>query len=175
MRTMIGKIGLLALVAFAILAILQPEYMPHAEPPYDKLLHFGLFALAAGFAVISTNDYRIALTIAGLILIAGISIEIIQAILPGRSADMMDAAANALGVISILAPYYFMRREPGATPEENINKQIVEIYREARAAGESQAKGLEKAAETYRLARPQLEEHEIRLQVVKIIEDQTAH
>lgn len=174
MRTTIGRFGLLALVAFAILAIAQPQYMPKADAPYDKLLHFALFALAAVFAVLSTKDHRVAFSLAGAILAAGIAIEIIQALIPGRSADIMDAAANALGVIAVLAPYYFTRRDAGETPEETIRKQVIEIYRQEMASGESQAKSLERAAEAYRLARPSLEEREIRLLVVKIIEDKNA-
>lgn len=171
MRMIIGRFSLLALVAFAIFAIVQPEYMPKAEAPYDKLLHFALFALATVFAVLSTKDHRVAFSIAGAILAAGIAIEIIQALIPGRSADMMDAAANALGVITVLAPYYFMRRDSVETPEETVRKQVIEIYHREKATGKSQAKSLESAAETYRLARPQLDDHEIRLQVVRIVED----
>ena len=166
-----GRIGLSAFVAFGILAVVQPEYMPRAEPPFDKLLHFGLFALATLFGVISVRDHRIAFLIAGLILCAGVAIEIIQAALPGRSAEMMDAGANALGALAVLAPYYFMKRNAGVTPEETLRQQVLEIYHLERRRGETQAKCLERAAEVYRLARPSLAEHEIRLQIVRIIEE----
>jgi len=171
MRTKIGKIGLAGLILYGVFAIFQPEYMPKAEAPYDKLLHFGLFALATLFAVISTNDYRIALTLAGVILCGGILIEIIQTLLLGRSADMMDAAANGLGAAAVLGAYFFLRRGDSETPEDTIRQQVLDIYQRERDSGQNQAKSLEAAAEIYRLARPGLEEHEVRLSVVKIIED----
>lgn len=174
MKIHIGRIGLAALVAFGIFALIQPEYMPRAEAPFDKMLHFGLFALATLFAILGTNDYRIAFSLAGLILIAGLSIEIIQSFLPGRSADMMDAAANGLGALAVLGPYFFMKRENSDTTGDTIRQQIIDIYNHERAAGETQAKSLEIAAETYRLAEPSLQEHEIRLNVARIIEEHIA-
>lgn len=175
MARLLGRVGLLAFLAFGILAVLRPEYMPHVPVPYDKLLHIGVFALATLCGLASFRDRRAGLCAAGVIFIAGIGIEVFQAMLPGRSADLMDAGANAVGALLVLAGSAVLRRQPESAPDARIDRQIIAAYQRELAMGRPQAACLGAAAEACRLARPHLADHDIRLYVVRLVEQSGAH
>ena len=169
----VGRLGLLAFVVGGGFVIARPELMPHVEVPYDKFLHVGTFALATLFAVLSSRDYRVVLSLSALIMLAGIGVELFQSILPGRSADMTDAVANALGAGSVLAASYFWRRRANETPDSLIERQILDVYQRERALGRPPAACLGAAAEACRIARPTMADQDIRLLVVRLVEDTT--
>lgn len=174
MTRLLGRVGLVAFVAFGLFVVAVPEYMPHVGVPYDKFLHVGVFALATLCAVASVRDRRAALALAAVIVIAGIGVELVQSMVPGRSADTADAAANALGVLVVLAGYFLLRRGGRDASGDLVERQVLDAYRRERARGQPQAACLGAAAEAYRMARPGVPEHDIRLQVVRLIEDKAA-
>ena len=87
-------IGLIAVIALSIMpagAIPDPEIS-------DKLAHMAAYAalaLAGGIAYRGTRSLLI--LVAGLLLL-GVSLELVQAFVPGRSASGYDSLANTIGI-----------------------------------------------------------------------------
>ncbi len=77
-------------------------------PHFDKLVHFGLFALLAFFGVMGFYKHRQpaiafkkqALWTSILAIVYGCLIEFIQGFVPGRSGEVLDILANAAGAIA---------------------------------------------------------------------------
>jgi VanZ family protein len=88
-----------AALAATLVVCLVP--LPAMDAPvlrFDKLHHALGHALLAAWAAMLFMDRRtLLLAIAGLLLF-GVAIEGLQALLPWRSAELLDIAANALGV-----------------------------------------------------------------------------
>jgi VanZ family protein len=92
---------LLASVAFLLVTPRVPDPLDIAHA--DKLYHVAGFALLAGWAALLYQSRR-ELLLRGLLLVAfGAATEVVQAILPWRSGDLGDFAANVGGVCLGLA------------------------------------------------------------------------
>jgi len=172
MATSFGRIGLALLIAFGIFAIFSPEFMPRVNAPYDKILHFGVFGIATLFAVLSVDNSKVALSLASVIVLIGILVEIIQSYIPGRSADMEDAVANALGAVTVLIFYFYLRRGGNGKAENLLQKDVMHVYQREKEAGTPNVKCLSAAADAYRQARPDVPEHDIRLDIIKWLENE---
>lgn len=80
---------------------LLPKALMIPEPPLsDKIAHFLAYGAVTfiGVRAASTARRRLQLGIAMLAL--GITLELVQQIVPGRAPEFYDAAANALGVFA---------------------------------------------------------------------------
>lgn len=80
----------------------QPVAVGLFTPPWDKLAHVGTFALigcAAGVASGSQGRLRAACCVAGALAL-GVTDELHQVYLPGRSASWADLLANVFGGIA---------------------------------------------------------------------------
>lgn len=88
----------LGLALFFTLAM-APRIGVGGAPGLDKVLHFGGFAVVAGFAGLS-SDRRLQIIAHGLIFVAaGVMIEIAQHVFVAtRTGSWLDALANAAGV-----------------------------------------------------------------------------
>jgi VanZ family protein len=87
---------MLATVTYLLVTPRLPEPLDIAHA--DKLYHVAGFALLSGWAALLFESHR-ALLLRGLMLVAfGAAMEGVQALLPWRSADLLDFAANLGGV-----------------------------------------------------------------------------
>jgi VanZ family protein len=66
----------------------------------DKLLHFGAYALVTALAMLSIRSRRNRLLGLLLLVVLGISLEVAQMFVPGRSFELWDIAANGGGVLT---------------------------------------------------------------------------
>src|SRR3546814_1697566 len=85
--------------------------MPSLETS-DKVQHFGAYAVLALCGVLGWPRGRaLALTVGGLIA-AGLCIELLQMLVPGRSAEFADGVADIAGVAVGAATALLLRRLP---------------------------------------------------------------
>ncbi|MFC7177046.1 VanZ family protein [Halosegnis marinus] len=112
-----------ALVACAALAVLVASVVtPPGDGatgtllgvPTDKWLHaagYALLGAAAAYAAFDREglDARRALAVVALVAAYGLAIEGIQAPLAARTADLADAAANAVGAVVGTLPWLGVR------------------------------------------------------------------
>ena len=87
------------LLALALLVSLAP--MPEIEVPmahFDKLEHLVGYAVLAAYAGMLFGTRRARGAGFGAVLALGVAIEGLQALVPWRSAEVLDLLANALGV-----------------------------------------------------------------------------
>lgn len=88
-----------ALVATVVVCLVPLPRSPLPVDHLDKLEHaLGYAALAVGAAMLFATGSARMLVSLGLIVL-GIGIEALQALLPWRSADLLDVVANSLGVL----------------------------------------------------------------------------
>jgi VanZ family protein len=90
--------ALLALTLLACLAPLPSVRVPPLLPHLDKLEHLLGYACLSAYAAMLFATPRAAAVAALFLMGYGLLIEALQAQLPWRSADPVDALANALGV-----------------------------------------------------------------------------
>jgi len=69
---------------------------------YDKLVHYGAYAGLA-FLSMMAFERRRGIRVALSMILLGAVIEFLQHFSPGRTPDIADATANALGVLSGIA------------------------------------------------------------------------
>ncbi len=90
---------ILGLIATVIVCLLPLPQLHSPVNHLDKLEHaLGYAALAAGAAMLFATRRALVLVVLGLIVL-GIGIEGLQALVPWRSADLLDAVANSLGAL----------------------------------------------------------------------------
>ena len=113
----------LAWTAGIFVACLWPgKELPHSDIPFiDKWTHFILFGVFALLWLITYPSRRFARLLAIFILATalGILVECLQMALPalGRSGEVMDAVADAVGgAIGAGAYYFFSGRKPARLP-----------------------------------------------------------
>lgn len=78
----------------------------------DKVQHFGAYATLAFLATLAATDLRRAVLIAVLLAVLGYALEVLQTYV-GRSYDLFDAAANALGCLAGVSIGALIRRIAG--------------------------------------------------------------
>jgi VanZ family protein len=114
-----GVLRLLAGGAFMLMvAVLfvggaQPQAAGLFDDGWDKLAHFGYFAMLAACAMVATDLRHPALVVIS-VSVVGIADELAQTQLPGRHADIPDLAtdigATIVTVVALLAAgRYFAR------------------------------------------------------------------
>lgn len=97
-KPFIFKIALvICFILISYLVFSQPNYNPYWIPYFDKLAHFGSFFLLAYLAYFAFKpNYYTLVTILGLYAIA---IEVVQSLLPYRSASFGDLIADFIGML----------------------------------------------------------------------------
>lgn len=87
----------------------QPTVPAPSIPGVDKALHFGAYAVLGWLLAFAADRSRLPLAVAvGLGLLYGITDEIHQMYVPGRSPDLLDWVADAAGVAA--ATFLYARR-----------------------------------------------------------------
>ena len=90
---------LLAVLLLVVLCVLPEPPDPLGVSHADKLYHLLGYALLAASTVQVYAGRALLLRLAALLLL-GVLLEGVQALLPWRSADPLDALANAAGVLA---------------------------------------------------------------------------
>jgi VanZ family protein len=75
----------------------------------DKLLHFGAYFLLTLVPLATFRRSNALLTLFGLALMGGL-LELLQQLVPGRSCDLADEAANMAGLVAGTVLVYGWRR-----------------------------------------------------------------
>ncbi|HEX7022330.1 MAG TPA: VanZ family protein [Trueperaceae bacterium] len=85
--------------------------------PWDKVVHAAAFGLLGFLVSLATGRPLVAVMIASLY---GVSDELHQAFVPGRSSDPLDWLADTLGAVLVVAAVGFLtrRRRSGRQPVE---------------------------------------------------------
>jgi VanZ family protein len=122
-----------ALWLAVVVATVTGELLPGSSAPMrfvgstgvnDKLLHVGAYLLISLLAVVLFRR-RVAFALAGSAVLLGVALEFAQKLVPGRSFEIRDMIANALGVIGGLsmAIVYAKRRSVSGTriPDESAS------------------------------------------------------
>lgn len=80
------------------------------SPPWDKLYHAGNFGVLAGLLYLATGRAWLAVMLASFY---GVSDEVHQSYVPGRSADALDWLADTAGatVFALLLAWFFRFRQ----------------------------------------------------------------
>ena len=101
---------LVLLVGLMLYSGLQPgiqsELLP---PPWDKVPHMTVYGCYAGLGGVASGARRRGLALAA-VLVSGLTDEAMQYYTPGRSADVMDLAADLAGGAIALAVLARLRR-----------------------------------------------------------------
>ena len=116
---MTSKARVLARAAFvlAAAAVAVGSLTPAAEMPAievsDKVQHFGAYAGLAFLAVLAWPQARLMTGPVMSVILAGPAIELLQLLVPGRSASLADAAADLAGVaVGWVLASWLQRRFP---------------------------------------------------------------
>lgn len=87
----------------------QPTVPAPGVPGMDKVLHFGAYAVLGWLLAFAVDRARLPLIVGVVLgLLYGVSDEIHQAYVPGRSPDLLDWMADAAGVAA--ATFLYARR-----------------------------------------------------------------
>ena len=102
--------------AGVIFALSSRPRLPGPElPGFDKVAHFGAYALLGWLLAFAAERSRLPLAVAvALGLLYGASDEIHQMFVPGRSPDVLDWFADAAGVAAAIFLYARRRAAAGA-------------------------------------------------------------
>lgn len=117
LRGLIGSPLLRVLWGAAIILALVVTLMPLGDqaPRFayaDKVFHGGYFALLGALAVLAPQRPAAATGAALSMIGLGIAIELIQALLPWRSFEWLDIAADGVGVLVGYAIAGRIRQQP---------------------------------------------------------------
>jgi VanZ family protein len=85
------------LVAVAILSLLPRDGLP-VMPLGDKAEHLLAYTALAYVGVLAARGARAGIATCVLLVALGAALEVLQALVPGRFADLRDVAADAAGV-----------------------------------------------------------------------------
>lgn len=126
----IGQVARFACVV-GLLVVVVGSLTPAAEMPSleasDKVQHFGAYAVLALCGVLGWPRGRpLALVVGGLIA-AGLCIELLQMLVPGRSAEFADGVADIAGVAVGAATALLLRRM--LAPERTVGPPAREVSR----------------------------------------------
>ena len=87
----------------------QPAVPAPEIPGIDKALHFAAYAVLAWLLAFAAHRSRLPLAVAVVLgLLYGVTDEIHQMYVPGRSADLLDWVADAAGIAT--ATFLYARR-----------------------------------------------------------------
>jgi VanZ family protein len=88
-----------AALALLVIGSLTPTQHLPAVTVQDKMLHFAAYALVTALAVLSFRTPRGRAVCLMLLALLGMSLEVAQMFVPGRSFELWDMAANGGGVL----------------------------------------------------------------------------
>lgn len=102
-RLMVRAVFVVALVAIFAIAVLPQDQTPGGYN--DKVAHLCAFYGLALLGLAGFQQRRTLAWLAGGLIVYGCAIEIVQGVTPfGRSADMVDLIADAVGIMAVIAP-----------------------------------------------------------------------
>lgn len=106
---------LAALGVVGVLLLLPGTALPQANL-WDKLQHAAAFALLAVLGGIAFPQPRHRLPVAVALILFGVVCELLQLLVPGRSASVLDAVADAVGVLGVVGLWVLVERLSGRLP-----------------------------------------------------------
>jgi VanZ family protein len=83
-----------------LVSVTPDTLLPSGEGIHDKVEHFASYAALAGMGIIGYSGRRSAITLMMGLLAFGISLELAQIFVPGRSPGIDDVVANVLGTLA---------------------------------------------------------------------------
>jgi len=106
---------LMLLWASSCLMVLAGSLLPGFGPPslfpyFDKAVHFAAWLVLGALTQLLFRHVRWPLATAGVLVSASAAIEVMQLIVPGRSASLGDLAANAGGIAIGTSLGFFVAR-----------------------------------------------------------------
>ena len=100
-------------VSVVLLASLSPALAPPSVWDLDKVMHFSAFGALAAIVPFAAERTSRRLLLLVVLLGVGGGIEILQEFVPGRSASLLDFAADTAGlVVGATAGLWFHRHLP---------------------------------------------------------------
>ena len=168
----ICRTGILFLVCLGCLAIANPAFMPQAEPPYDKVVHTGVFFIAGYFALGSVSNLKGSFALAALVFLSGFVIELAQSLMPGRTAEFLDIGFNALGVVFAIVLFLATRKRSAVDSPNpgNLEREVVEAYNSSKEAGNDHYQSMEVALKTIKQLDSTISENDARLKVIDLLD-----
>jgi|LauGreSBDMM110SN_4_FD.fasta_scaffold35209_1 VanZ family protein len=105
-------IGLILMLIAIFLGGRQPGAGSIFNAPWDKVMHLGTYFIMA--MLIGLAFRKMPLPIVLLLTVSvGAGDEVAQKYIPGRSADIGDYAADALGCLLAILPDYWIKKKLG--------------------------------------------------------------
>jgi len=103
-----GRRVINALFLISAVAVIIGSLLPGASPVIraismlpvsDKMLHFGAYLLLSTLAALGQRGWRTAILFALSLAVLGGALELAQHLVPGRTPELADEAANVFGVL----------------------------------------------------------------------------
>ncbi|MEQ8711091.1 MAG: hypothetical protein RIC36_19080 [Rhodospirillales bacterium] len=179
MARLAARMGIGAMIAFGIVALFVPDLVPKAGPPYDKVLHFSFFMVAALLAGFSVEGLAGAMIFGAVLILGGMLVEVVQgASGGGRTAELMDAVVNAAGAGCGVLIVFLLKRGGGsaeeaadANPSSRMIRTVRAAYLDARSRGATDKECLRAAVLAYQHFRPEDDEPKARREIVRMLEN----
>lgn len=97
------------MVAALFYASAKPAGLPHILPPWDKLVHFGYYAVLTVLLIVAGGGRGV--LIAALVVIGvGAADELFQSTVPQRQAEWLDFGADIGGALIAAAAFARLAR-----------------------------------------------------------------
>lgn len=115
---MVARLAFCALVIVICVGSLLPQGHTVPVGHFDKVIHFGAYALTAFCGTLGSGSWRGRLAVILAMAALGGVIEVLQAFVPGRSESVGDFLADVLGTITgvVLADASLRRLWPAIRP-----------------------------------------------------------
>lgn len=105
-------IGLVLMLVGIFIGGRQPGACSLFNPPWDKVVHLGTYALMAMLIGLAFRRMPLPIVLLMTVSVAACD-EVAQLYIPGRSADIGDYAADALGCLLAILPDYWIKNKLG--------------------------------------------------------------
>jgi VanZ family protein len=110
----------IGVISVVILSLLPSKSLPSLGVS-DKLEHFVAYAILGVIAGLAYPTLRAATLLMAFLSALGITLELCQWFVPGRSPETFDAIASGLGaILALCAHLLFHSRSADRTPNESI-------------------------------------------------------
>lgn len=117
MRRLLPWLPAAAWAATIYLLSSQPRLPGPEIPNFDKVAHFGAYAILGALLAFAAHRSRVSVLVAVAVgVLYGASDEVHQMFVPGRSPDVLDWAADAAGVVTACYLYTRWRSRRAAHP-----------------------------------------------------------